>query len=63
MKKCWLGLKILNGNEISALIKGHNSGTNLRKIRCNNPKLDIAKMNAYEPRSVKTSLNEEVVKI
>ena len=23
-------------------IKGHNSGTNLRKMICNNPKLDLA---------------------
>ena len=30
-----------------AQIKGHNSGTNVRKMRCNNPKLDLAKMNAY----------------
>ena len=47
VKKCQLVLKILSGNEISALIKGHNSGTNLRKILCNNPKLDLAKVNAY----------------
>ena len=25
---------------------GQNSGTNLRKIMCNNPKLDLAKINA-----------------
>ena len=46
MKFCAFVLKILNGNEISAQIKGHNSGTNLRKMMCNNPKLDLAKMNA-----------------
>ena len=40
-------LKILSGNEISAQIKGHNSGTNVRKMMCNNPKLDRAKINAY----------------
>ena len=34
-------LKILSGNEILAQIKGHNSGTNERKIMCNNPKLDF----------------------
>ena len=28
-------------------IKGHNSGTNLQKMTCNNPKLELAKMNAY----------------
>ena len=27
--------------------KGHNSGTNLRKMTCNYPKLDLAKMYAY----------------
>ena len=35
-------LKKLSGNETSASIKGHNSGTNLRKMTCNN-----LKMNAY----------------
>ena len=28
-------------------IKGHNSGTMLRKKACNNPKLDLVNMNAY----------------
>ena len=28
-------------------IKSHNSGTNLRKMTCNNPKLDLVNMNAY----------------
>ena len=28
-------------------IKDHNSGTNLRKMTCNNPKLDLVNMNAY----------------
>ena len=28
------------------VFKGHNSGTNLRKMTCNNPKIDLAKMNA-----------------
>ena len=27
--------------------KGHNSGTNFRKMMCNNPKLDLVNMNAY----------------
>ena len=26
---------------------GHNSGTNLHKMMCNNPKLDLAMINAY----------------
>ena len=40
-------LKILNRNEILALIKGHDSGTNVRKMMCNNPNVDIVNMNAY----------------
>ena len=28
-------------------LKGNNSGTNLRKRTCNNPKLDLVNMNAY----------------
>ena len=28
-------------------IKGHNSGTNMQKMACNNPKLNPAKTNAY----------------
>ena len=47
MKICQLVLKILSGNKISAKIKGHNSGTNVQKMPCNNLKLDLAKMNAY----------------
>ena len=39
--------KILSGNEISAYIKGHNSGTNFRKMVCKSPKLDLVNMNAY----------------
>ena len=26
---------------------GHNSGTNVRKMTCNNPKLDLVNMNLY----------------
>ena len=47
MKFCQFVLKILSGNKILALIKGHNSGTIVRKMMCNNPKLDLANMNAY----------------
>ena len=35
--------EILNKNEILMVIKGHNSGTNVRKIICNNPKLDLTR--------------------
>ena len=37
----------MSGNEILAYIKGHNSGTNMRKMTCDNPKLDLVNMNAY----------------
>ena len=47
MKICQLILKILSRNEISVQIKGHNSGTNVRKMMCNNAKIDLANMNAY----------------
>ena len=47
MKFCQLVLKILSGNEILAQIKGHNSGTNLGIMTCNNPQLDLVNLNAY----------------
>ena len=47
MKICQVVPKLLSGNKISGYIKGHNSSTNLRKMTCNNPKLDLAKINAY----------------
>ena len=44
-------LKILSGNEmmnkILTSIKGHNSVTNVRKMMCNNPNLDLVSSNAY----------------
>ena len=42
-EKMSVSLKILSGNEISMQIKGHNSGTNVHKMMCNNLKLDLAK--------------------
>ena len=47
MKFCQFVLKILSGNEILAYIKGRNSGTNVRKMMCNNPNVDLVNMNAY----------------
>ena len=48
MKKIYqLVLKLLSGNEISVQIKGHNAGTNVQKMICNNPELDLVNMNAY----------------
>ena len=32
---------------INQALKGHNSGTNVQKIIRNNPKVDLAKVNAY----------------
>ena len=40
-------LKILSRKEILTLIKGHKSITNLRKMMCNNPNLDLVNINAY----------------
>ena len=46
----------IEGKRNFGYIKGHYSGTNLRKITCNNPKLDLVNINAYikfgENRSV-----------
>ena len=47
MKFCPFVLKILNGNRILASINGHNSGTNVRKIMCNNPIVELVNMSAY----------------
>ena len=47
MKFCPFVLKKLNGNENLVLIKGHDSGTNVRKMTCNSPKLDLVNINAY----------------
>ena len=52
-------IKILGGNEILASTKGHNSGTNVRKRMCNNPKLDLVNMNAYIIFSEKLSVCSE----
>ena len=34
--------------EILVYFKGHDSGTNVPKIMCDNPKLDLVNMNAYK---------------
>ena len=33
--------------QILTKIKGHNSGANVGKMMCNNPKLDLVNMNVY----------------
>ena len=40
-------LKILRGNKNLEQIKDHNSGTNVRKMLCDNPNVDLVNMNAY----------------
>ena len=40
-------LKLLSGNKILTLIKGHNSIIHLRKLLCNNPNLDLVNINVY----------------
>ena len=40
-------LKKLSGNEILELIKCHYSCKNVRKMMCNNPKLDLCNFDAY----------------
>ena len=44
---CQCVLKILSGNEILTLIKGHNSVKILRKMAGNNPKLDLVNVDVY----------------
>ena len=47
MEFCRFVLKILIGNENLAYINGNNSGRNVRKLMCNNHKLDVMNVNAY----------------
>ena len=47
-KICQFVLKILSGNYIPAKIKGHNSGTNERKMTCNNLNLELVNINAHK---------------
>ena len=47
VKICAFVLKILSGNEILEYIKGHYSDTNVLKMMCNNPDIDLVNMNAY----------------
>ena len=47
MKFCCFLLKILSGNKILTSIKGSNSITNLQKMTCNNPNIDLVNINVY----------------
>ena len=62
MKISQFVLKILSGYKILALIKGHNSGTNVQKMTCNNPKLDLINMNAYIKFSKNLSIFSKDIK-
>ena len=44
---CQFVLKILSGNEILTLVKGHNSVKILRKMTGNNPKLDLNNVDVH----------------
>ena len=44
---CQFVLKILSGNEILTLIKGHNSIKILGKMMGNNPKLDLVNVDVH----------------
>ena len=37
----------MSQNKILMIIKGHNSVVNLRKLKGNNPNLELVKVNAY----------------
>ena len=52
MKIYQLVLKILSGNKSLAQIKDHNPGTNVGKMTCNYPKLDLVNMNEYRSTSL-----------
>ena len=44
---CQFVLKILSGNEILTLIKGHNSVKIKQKLKGNNPKLDLVNVDVH----------------
>ena len=46
-RKSLVKLYPLSGNENLTSIKGHNSVTNLRKMKGKNPNLDLVNINAY----------------
>ena len=47
MKFYRLVLKILSGSKYLTPVKGHDPVTNVRKMMCNNPNLDLVDINAY----------------
>ena len=55
--------KILSGNEILTINKGHNSVVNLRKLRRNNPNVKLVKVNAYAKFDQIPSIHSEDTRI
>ena len=45
---CQFVLKILSGNEILTIIKGHNSVKILQKLTGNNPELDLVNVDVHK---------------
>ena len=45
IKYHWFVHKVLSGNKILTITKGHNFVVNLRKLMCTNPNLDLVKTN------------------
>ena len=39
--------KVLNGNDILTTIKGHDHVADLQNLTCNNPNVNLVKVNAY----------------
>ena len=59
MKLCQFVPKILRGNEILMSVKGHSCVTNLLKLTCNNPYLDLVNANGYTKFSESLSICSE----
>ena len=47
VKFCRFVHKILSGNKIFVQIKGHKSETNVQKMSCDNPNVDLVNINVY----------------
>ena len=59
MNFCQFVLRILSGNKILAQIKDHKSVTNVRKMTCNNTKIDLVNMKAYIKFGEKMSVSSQ----
>ena len=54
--------KILSGNKILTIIKGHNASANLRKLTRNIPKQDLVKINDYAKFDPTPSIRSQNIK-